>query len=89
MGLRSPRARTISSSSSSPAKRSQTASVAELYIHINGGVWSERRGDEQRAPSPFSETGSVEWMDAVDLSEGHESGNTGSTTIDLIWVTLK
>jgi len=28
-------------------------------------------------------------MDAVPLSEGHQSGNTGSTTIDLIWVTLK
>jgi len=61
----------------------------QLYIHINGGTWSERRGGEQRAPSPFSETGSVGWMDAVDLSDGHESGNTGSTTIDLIWVTLK
>jgi hypothetical protein len=28
-------------------------------------------------------------MDAVDLSVAHESGNTGNTTIDLIWVTLK
>ena len=61
----------------------------QLYIHINGGVWSERRGGEQLDPSPFSETGSVGWMDAVDLSEEHESGNTGDTTIDLIWVTLK
>ena len=62
---------------------------SQLYIHIKGGVWSERRGGEQRDPSPFSETGSVGWMYAVDLSEGHESGNTGDTTIDLIWVTLK
>ena len=61
----------------------------QVYIHIKGGVWSERRGGEQRDPSPFSETGSVGWMNAVDLSEGHESGNTGDTTIDLIWVTLK
>ena len=39
--------------------------------------------------SPFSETGSVGWMDPVDMSEAHESGNTGDTTIDLIWMTLK
>jgi hypothetical protein len=36
-----------------------------------------------------SADGSVGWMDAVDLSEQHESGNTGNTTIELIWVTLK
>jgi len=33
--------------------------------------------------------GSVGWVDAVDFSAAHESGNTGNTTIDLIWVTLK
>jgi len=35
------------------------------------------------------EDGAVGWMDAIDLSEGHESGNIGDTTIDLIWITLK
>jgi hypothetical protein len=33
--------------------------------------------------------GEVGWMEAVDFSEGHESGNTGDTTIDLVWITLK
>ncbi len=61
----------------------------QVYIHINGGIWSERRGGEQLPPSPFSKTGSVGWMDSVDMSVKHESGNTGDTTIDLIWVTLK
>jgi len=61
----------------------------QVYIHIKGGIWSGRRGGVQSPPSPFSETGSVGWMDAVDLSERHESGNTGDTTIDLIWITLK
>jgi len=28
-------------------------------------------------------------MEAIDLSEEHESGNVGDTTIDLVWVTLK
>jgi mannose-6-phosphate isomerase-like protein (cupin superfamily) len=61
----------------------------QVFIHIKGGIWSGRRGGVQSSPSPFSESGSAGWMDAVDLSVGHESGNTGDTTIDLIWVTLK
>ena len=61
----------------------------QVYIHIKGGIWSARRGGVQSPPSPFSKTGSVGWSNAVDLSVGHESGNTGDTTIDLIWVTLK
>ena len=61
----------------------------QVYIHLKGGIWSGRSGGEQSAPFPFSETGSVGWMEPVPLSEGHESGNTGDTTIDLIWVTLK
>jgi hypothetical protein len=28
-------------------------------------------------------------MPAIDLSDGHESGNVGRQPIDLIWVTLK
>jgi len=28
-------------------------------------------------------------MEAIDISEAHESGNVGDTTIDLVWVTLK
>jgi mannose-6-phosphate isomerase-like protein (cupin superfamily) len=61
----------------------------QVYIHIRGGIWSERRGGLQSPPSPFSEAGSVGWIDAVDLGEAHESGNTGDTTIDLVLVTLK
>jgi len=61
----------------------------QVYIHIKGGIWSARSGGVQSAPSPFSPAGSVGWSDAVDLSAEHESGNTGDTTIDLIWITLK
>jgi quercetin dioxygenase-like cupin family protein len=61
----------------------------QVYIHIKGGIWSERRDGVQSPPSPFSKAGSVGWMDAVDLSVGHEFGNTGDTTIDLVLVTLK
>ena len=61
----------------------------QVYIHIKGGIWSGRMGGVQSPPSPFSQAGGVGWMDPIPLSEGHESGNTGDTTIDLVWVTLK
>ena len=61
----------------------------QVYIHIKGGIWSGRRGGVQRDGTNFSEAGSVGWMEPIPLSERHESGNTGNTPIDLIWVTLK
>ena len=61
----------------------------QVYIHIKGGEWSGRIGGKSEYSGIVSEDGEVGWMDVVDLSVGHESGNTGDTTIDLIWVTLK
>ena len=61
----------------------------QITIHIQGGVWSERRGGAPVGRAAIAKTGSVGWMDAVGLVEGHESGNTGDTTIDQVWVTLK
>ena len=60
----------------------------QIYIHIRGGEWTGRLGGKT-VDVGFSETGSVGWMDAIDISEQHESGNTGDTPIELIWVTLK
>ncbi len=61
----------------------------QVYIDIKGGTWSERRGGVQSAPSAFMQAGSVGWVDALDLSEGHEVGNTGDTTIEYVLVTIK
>lgn len=61
----------------------------QVYIHIKGGIWSERRNGVQSPPSPFSAAGSVGWIDPIDLDKKHESGNTGDTTIDMVLVTLK
>ena len=61
----------------------------QVFIHIKGGEWSGRRGGNSTNSRTVREDGAVGWMDPVDLSEGHESGNTGDTTIDLIWITLK
>lgn len=58
-----------------------------LFIHIRGGHWTVRNGD--RVTSGWSETGSVGWYGPIDLSQDHESMNSGNEPIDLIWVTLK
>ena len=61
----------------------------QLYVHIEGGEWSGRLGGKEEYAGEMSDTGSVGWMDAIPLSAGHESGNTGDEPIDLIYVTLK
>ena len=61
----------------------------QVSIYVKGGIWSERRGGVQSPPLPYLKAGSVVWTDAVELSEAHEVGNTGDTTIDLVLVTLK
>ncbi len=61
----------------------------QVYVHVRGGVWSGRRNGQERIGTDPSEAGSAGWMDAVDFSEGHNSGNTGDTPIELIWITLK
>jgi quercetin dioxygenase-like cupin family protein len=61
-----------------------------LYIHIKGGQWATRSKKEPEHPYPEpSPDGEVGWMPAIDIGEGHESGNVGQGAIDLIWVTLK
>ena len=60
----------------------------QLYIHIKGGEWTVKYGDG--VTTSYSPTGEIGWDDsATELSELHESGNTGDESIDLVWVTLK
>jgi quercetin dioxygenase-like cupin family protein len=61
----------------------------QVYIHIKGGTWSERRSGVQSPASLYSEAGSVGWVEAVEPGVGHEYGNVGDTTIDIVLVTLK
>ena len=61
----------------------------QIYVHIKGGEWSGRLGGKLEYSGSDDEDGSVGWMDAIPLSAGHDSGNTGDTAIDLIYVTLK
>lgn len=60
----------------------------QVYVNIKDGTWSER-GGEQAAPSTIVQAGSVGWVDALDISEGHERGNTGDTTLEFVLVTIK
>ena len=61
----------------------------QLYVHIKGGEWSGRLGGKLEYTGPPDGDGAVGWMDAIPFSAEHNSGNTGTTPIDLIYVTLK
>ena len=61
----------------------------QIYVHIKGGEWSGRLGGKAEYSAEIDEDGAVGWMDAIPLSAGHDSGNTGDEPIDIIYVTLK
>ena len=61
----------------------------QLYVHIKGGEWSGRMGGELVYSGSIAQDGGIGTMDKIPLSAGHDSGNTGDTPIDLIYVTLK
>jgi len=61
----------------------------QIYVHIHGGEWTGRLGDDIEYFEEISPDGEVGWMDAIPLDVKHDSGNTGDTPIDIIYVTLK
>ncbi len=61
----------------------------QVYVHIRGGIWAGRSGGREVYRGPPSEQGSAGWLDAIPLSDGHDSGNVGDTTMELVYVTLK
>ncbi len=64
-----------------------THSGNQLYVHLKGGEWTMRYGDKKE--TSVAKDGSVGWMEKVTLSQDHESGNTGDTPIEFLWITLK
>lgn len=60
----------------------------QVYIHIKGDSWAQRHGDVQSAPANI-EAGAAGWLDAVDISEGQDVGNTGDTNLEYVLVTIK
>ncbi len=61
----------------------------QLYVHIKGGYWSGQLAGEYEYRHELSADGEVGWMDYIPYEDGHNSGNTGDSWIDLIYVTLK
>ena len=61
----------------------------QIYVHIKGGYWSGMLGGQFEYQHEFDADGSVGWMDQIPIEAKHNSGNTGDTPIELIYVTLK
>tara|TARA_B100001079_G_C16344735_1_gene485285 strand:+ start:348 stop:1070 length:723 start_codon:yes stop_codon:yes gene_type:complete len=61
----------------------------QLYIVIKAGETSAKLGGKIQYSGQIGNDGAAGWMDAIELDAGHESGNTGDTLIDLVWITLK
>jgi len=59
----------------------------QVFIHIRGGQWTERYGEN--VSTGIWETGTVGWQEPVGLEADHDSMNSGLEPIELIWVTLK
>ena len=59
----------------------------QIYIHVKGGEWTIRRGESDTVS--YAEDGSAGWWERVDLSEQHDTANTGNTPIEHILVNLK
>jgi mannose-6-phosphate isomerase-like protein (cupin superfamily) len=60
-----------------------------LYIFIKGGRWMSKTTNPPSEIKGDSPDGDVAWMPATDLSVGHQSGNIGPTTSDVVWIALK
>jgi mannose-6-phosphate isomerase-like protein (cupin superfamily) len=61
----------------------------QIYVHIKGGYWSGMLGGQFEYQHEFDADGSVGWMDHIPIEAKHNSGNTGDSPIELIYVTLK
>lgn len=60
----------------------------QLFIQIKGGEWTVRYGDKE--DTFFLDTGAIGWNEtSTEISEVHQSGNTGDEPIDLMWIGVK
>jgi hypothetical protein len=60
-----------------------------FYIFIKGGQWLSKSKKHPEGVPGSAADGLVAWMDTIDLSEEHQSGNTGTNSTDVVWVALK
>jgi hypothetical protein len=60
-----------------------------FYIFIKGGPWVSKSKDHPLGVPGSAADGAVAWMDTIDLSDEHQSGNTGTNATEVVWVALK
>lgn len=60
-----------------------------LYVYIKGGRYVSRTRNPPTREVGDTPDGYVGWMPAIAIGAGHESGNTGSTPSDVVWIALK
>jgi quercetin dioxygenase-like cupin family protein len=60
-----------------------------LYIFIKGGQWISKTTNPPSEIHGDSPDGDVGWMQAYDITAGHQSGNVGTATSDVVWIALK
>jgi quercetin dioxygenase-like cupin family protein len=60
-----------------------------FYIFIKGGQWVSKSKEHTRGVPGSAADGLVAWMDTIDISDQHQSGNTGTNTTEVVWVALK
>ena len=60
-----------------------------FYIFIKGGQWVSKSKEHPQGVPGSAADGLVAWMDTIDMSEEHQSGNTGTNSTEVVWVALK
>lgn len=60
-----------------------------FYIFIKGGRYLSKSRQHPQGIAGTAEDGTVAWMDTIDISDEHQSGNTGTTAAEVVWVSLK
>jgi hypothetical protein len=60
-----------------------------FYVFIKGGQWVSKSKANPSGIAGSAIDGTIAWMDTIDLSEEHQSGNTGTNETEVVWVSLK
>jgi mannose-6-phosphate isomerase-like protein (cupin superfamily) len=60
-----------------------------FYIFIKGGHWLSKSKEHPQGVPGSAEDGLVAWMDTIDLSDEHQSGNVGTNPTEVVWLSLK
>jgi quercetin dioxygenase-like cupin family protein len=60
-----------------------------FYVFIKGGQWLSKSKEHPEGVPGSAADGLVAWMDPIDIADQHQSGNTGTTTAEVVWVALK